>query len=55
MIRSILGAGTGNTGQDRDAYKYDYRDHHVEGAQSRDNERPRKAAYDKSKTDEINY
>jgi len=52
---SILGAGMDHTAQDRDAYKYDYRDHHVEGGHSRDNKGPGNAADDKSRTDEKNY
>jgi len=52
---SVLRAGTGHPGQDRDANKYDYRNHHIEGAQPRKNKGPRKAADNKSKTDEINY
>jgi len=52
---SVLSAGTGYSGQDCDTDKYDDRDHHLEGAHSRDNKDPRNAANDKSKTDEVNY
>jgi hypothetical protein len=52
---SVPGAGTGHPGQDRDTYKYDNSDHHVDGAYLRDNKSPRNAANDKSKTDEIHY
>ena len=52
---SVPGACTRHPGQDRDADKYDYRDHHIESAHFRDNKGPRNAANDKSKTDEINY
>ena len=52
---SILSAGTGHPGQDRDTDKYDDRDRHVDGANSRENKDPRYAANYKSKTDEINY
>ena len=52
---SVLCAGTDHTAQDRDADKYDYRDHHVKSGHSRDNKGPRNAANDKSKTYEINY
>ena len=52
---SVPGAGACHPCQDRDADKYDNNDHHVDEAYARNNKSPRKAANNKSKSDEIHY